>query len=698
MEKQKNISSSSIIDLKAELFRKQEEFKQQKLQSSSTSYVKSRPVEKKSTVWSKQNVGVLQRAQKDLESKAEDENEYEKSRKALEKKSKIYEQISKGRGIPEEDGSKVFLVDFQKKVIDNLLEERNKQKEVEQICDADIPVAKDEGEEWVDYTDSLGRSRRCMKKDLGILKERDKDIQGKQDRIEDKEKDNALPTLMSDDMRRELLRQKWEKEELEAMNGPIHYSNVRFDEKRSHGVGFFEFDKTEAGRQEQLDTLNQLRKQTQDERSKKEKLKEKRKAMLDARLAKVKQRKLIREGGSIVPDVLLKDDEDTDIGPKLEEMVPAPKLEEMVPVGITKPEQLTRDESLRHKQPTREWDKGKEKLFPPTSEEKYFEDRRQERNQDFAPPMSLYADDKNKSGFQNKKQTVHTSQTTETSKFVILKRDPLTSNKKKERIHPDTSLGIDNLSSIPLPSDVKGVGSHESVNDTIDFNVPLFDVSVPPPNIVTLQNNQQNYSQPNYQYPEFPFQPPANVNYQTPVSSEQSHAYVGHDVSNDTSQPNYQNPEISFQPPLNVNYNTSVSNEQSLAYVGQNVSNVTKDYTQQFSNSGNQQVTENFSQHPDNLNNYSSDQVNLTSSAGYSNEIASVQATSFTPVSQPPKPKLNIIDPRYIQNKDVLSQNPGNLSIQQDSKSCLQNSNDTDSQASLEQESNSYSGKPVAYE
>ncbi|VDI13300.1 Hypothetical predicted protein [Mytilus galloprovincialis] len=129
MEKQKNISSSSIIDLKAELFRKQEEFKQQKLQSSSTSYVKSRPVEKKSTVWSKQNVGVLQRAQKDLESKAEDENEYEKSRKALEKKSKLYEQISKGGGIPEEDGSKVFLVDFQKKVIDNLLEERNKQRD-----------------------------------------------------------------------------------------------------------------------------------------------------------------------------------------------------------------------------------------------------------------------------------------------------------------------------------------------------------------------------------------------------------------------------------------------------------------------------------------------------------------------------------------------------------------------------------------
>ncbi|CAG2239486.1 unnamed protein product [Mytilus edulis] len=355
--------------------------------------------------------------------------------------------------------------------------------------------------------------------------------------------------------------------------------------------------------------------------------------MLDARLAKVKQRKLIREGGSIVPDALLKDDEDADIGPKIEEMVPAPKLEEMVPVGPIKPELLTRDESLRHNQPTREWDKGKEKLFQPTSEEKYFEDRRQERNQDFAPPMSLYAVDKNKSGFQNKKQSVYSDQTTETSKFVILKRDPLTSNKKKKETTLLHLLGIDNLSSIPLPTDVKGVGSHESVNDAMDFNVPLFDASVPPPNIVTLQNNQQNYSRPNYQYPEFPFQPPANVNYQTPVSSEQSHAYVGHDVSNDNSQPNYQNPEISFQPPLNVNYQTSVSNEQSLAYVGQNVSNVTKDYTQQFSNSGNQQATEIFSQHPDNLNNYSSDQVNLTSSAGYSNEIANVQATSFTPVT-----------------------------------------------------------------
>lgn len=45
--------------------------------------------------------------------------------------------------------------------------------------------------------------------------------------------------------------------------------------------------------------------QTLEERSRKEKVKEKRKAMLDARLAKVKQRKLQREGGTLGPDVHL---------------------------------------------------------------------------------------------------------------------------------------------------------------------------------------------------------------------------------------------------------------------------------------------------------------------------------------------------------------------------------------------------------
>ena len=43
--------------------------------------------------------------------------------------------------------------------------------------------------------------------------------------------DPSTNTLLSDDMRRELQRQEWEKQELETMeaekSGPIHYADVR---------------------------------------------------------------------------------------------------------------------------------------------------------------------------------------------------------------------------------------------------------------------------------------------------------------------------------------------------------------------------------------------------------------------------------------------------------------------------------------
>ena len=41
--------------------------------------------------------------------------------------------------------------------------------------------------------------------------------------------DDAGPELISADMKRELERQKWEKEAEEALKGPVHYSNVQFN-------------------------------------------------------------------------------------------------------------------------------------------------------------------------------------------------------------------------------------------------------------------------------------------------------------------------------------------------------------------------------------------------------------------------------------------------------------------------------------
>uniref|UniRef100_A0A8C3RN70 CCDC174 alpha/beta GRSR domain-containing protein n=1 Tax=Chelydra serpentina TaxID=8475 RepID=A0A8C3RN70_CHESE len=144
--------------------------------------------------------------------------------------------LSKGN----EETEDLYLVDFTQKIID-------KRREIQDLCESEaarkaseqeedeektlpeieIPPPQDPSEEWVDYVDSLGRSRRCMKKDLPNLLEMDKELQGKRYGIEEK-------TLLSEDMRRELQRQQWEREEEEALKkpvGPIHYEDIRENEE-----------------------------------------------------------------------------------------------------------------------------------------------------------------------------------------------------------------------------------------------------------------------------------------------------------------------------------------------------------------------------------------------------------------------------------------------------------------------------------
>lgn len=51
--------------------------------------------------------------------------------------------------------------------------------------------------------------------------------------------DNRSAELMSNDMHKEMLRQKWEEEELAAMNQPIHYANVQYDGKMEVDSAFY---------------------------------------------------------------------------------------------------------------------------------------------------------------------------------------------------------------------------------------------------------------------------------------------------------------------------------------------------------------------------------------------------------------------------------------------------------------------------
>ncbi|CAG06778.1 unnamed protein product, partial [Tetraodon nigroviridis] len=279
MDKKKKpfqVTASSLVDLKAELYRKQEQFKHDKLgQENAGAGLTPKPKLKKPNVWSKQNAGVSARAEKDSEQLAEEQVNLDKARQKLEEKAKLYDQMAKG-DFPDEETEGLYLVDFTQKIIDKKREThfQREQEDEERISSSPVPPPENPDEEWVDYVDSLGRSRRCMKKDLPDFTKMDQDLKGKGTISIDK-------TLLSEDMRRELQRQEWEREEEEAMRrpvGPIHYEDIRGQEARYLAELYFAFS------HDYIITTEQ--------RTKREQLKDKRKAILHATLAKIRKRKM----------------------------------------------------------------------------------------------------------------------------------------------------------------------------------------------------------------------------------------------------------------------------------------------------------------------------------------------------------------------------------------------------------------------
>ncbi|NXL84498.1 CC174 protein, partial [Alectura lathami] len=388
-----DVAASSLVDLKAELFRKQEEFKKEKLLKDAGIFAKPRPAHKKPSIWNKQNTGVAKRAEKDVEQKAEEDQTLDESRKKLEEKAKLYEKMAKG-DFPDEETEELYLVDFTQKVMD-------RQREAQELCqneaarrmsekeeedeepqpELEIPPPEDPDEEWVDYVDSLGRSRRCMKKDLPSLLKMDQELQGKRLGPDGN-------TLLSEDMKRELQRQQWEKEEEEALRkpmGPIHYEDIRENEARQLGVGYFAFSRDQELRHKQRATLDMLREQTLDQRTKREQLKEKRKAALEARLSKLRARKVkkLREDGLEEEAEKLENGEVKDVPGPAQAEPEVPRASRKVEVVI----QERRD--TRPGVPyVREWDKGKELMFGQWSKKQ--EELRDERDPEFAPPSDYF--------------------------------------------------------------------------------------------------------------------------------------------------------------------------------------------------------------------------------------------------------------------------------------------------------------------
>ncbi|KAL1506521.1 hypothetical protein ABEB36_005869 [Hypothenemus hampei] len=402
------ISKSSLLSLKAEILRKQEGFSKAKLDNEE----KFITIKKKSLEL--RNKGIENRSQNDLTD--EEHNLLRLSKCKLEAKSKLYKKLS-NNSRPSSKGSgseNEYLVNFDRKGDD--LQSLNDSP----VDEDDLPVDEEEDQyysdrydddvdsdnEWVEYTDSLGRTRNCLRKDLEYIKARDEELRSlaiernqagitkpeenlREKKISDDEYEERRETpeeelterseeMISADMRRETLRKQWEKEEEELRNkSNVHYQNLLFDEARQHGVGYYAFSKDEATRANQQAALKQLREDTLKQQKKASIVKSIRKEQLTKRIKAAENRKRLRLGLPLLEDdpVQSPEPEETDAEEKIEKS----KLDEI-------------EESLNaaRKLHIRPWDIGKEGIsgFYEMSQEEWNAKKRKERLSEFAPPSS----------------------------------------------------------------------------------------------------------------------------------------------------------------------------------------------------------------------------------------------------------------------------------------------------------------------
>lgn len=182
-----------------------------------------------------------------------------KSRRVLEAKTKLYNRMSaNGGGLNSDDSC---LVMFNKKKQTESSNVRNDSSDDEDQT-GNTHEIDDNGKdgEWVEYTDCLGRTRKCLKEDLDFFKKKDIDLAGnvaaRQEHVttskwfEDTRGSSMPPpppppasvqqkTFVDDDdtgstvaSKIDEMRANWDKQEEENINKDyVHYQDILFDGK-----------------------------------------------------------------------------------------------------------------------------------------------------------------------------------------------------------------------------------------------------------------------------------------------------------------------------------------------------------------------------------------------------------------------------------------------------------------------------------
>jgi len=299
-------TSSSYLSLKAELLRKKQDIQKASTSSISSSAILNNLQSTSSSLKLKTkdlDIEVANPSKKKKKTEEitpvpsvpssssslsrEDEIAFAKSRAILEAKSKLYDEImsnSDMKLLAEDDGGdddndKSFLVDFERKIY-----------ETNQI------------NKKIEYTDSFGRTRLVTPDEYEHLKSTEK--KKSHEKIQSNTTENEIDRV--ERLHREQMRSKWESEMEELRNKTqIHYQDILFDEKREHGVGYYQFSTDDKQRAEQMATLNELRTNTKIEQNKFIQEKEKRQLNMADKLNKIRLRKAKEMGINLSDNELI---------------------------------------------------------------------------------------------------------------------------------------------------------------------------------------------------------------------------------------------------------------------------------------------------------------------------------------------------------------------------------------------------------
>ncbi|KAJ3160830.1 hypothetical protein HDU86_008190 [Geranomyces michiganensis] len=268
------VGASSVVDLKAELFKKQEEYEKEKLRTGSaiTRQISSKPIKKPP-----KNKGVEQRSLRDAEELPTLDSTLEASWVALQRKAKLYDKLAKEGAEGKDNENDDSLVDF--------LYKTAPEDEAVQAAEADA----DDGDAWVEAMDEFGRTRIVRTSQVESLGLRF--VKGGPEGHDTKpESGDAVPSMLSDDMRREMEREAWEANARQEMasGAQAHFDSRR--EIRTLGTGFYQFAQDDEERARQMRELDDIRAATLEGREKTAGMKGGKAKRLDERKRLLKER------------------------------------------------------------------------------------------------------------------------------------------------------------------------------------------------------------------------------------------------------------------------------------------------------------------------------------------------------------------------------------------------------------------------